>query len=91
MTRIIEPKKLADLGAASVYDMGENISGYPVVAATEDGAYITVRCSEEINADGTLNFDSCDPGQIQCDEYRNAKRARNVCRGLPGTASDISS
>lgn len=74
VTRIIEPKKLADLGAVSVYDMGENISGYPVVAATEDGAYITVRCSEEINADGTLNFDSCDPGQIQCDEYRNAKK-----------------
>lgn len=74
VTRIIEPKKLADLGAASVYDMGENISGYPVVAATVDGAYITVRCSEEINADGTLNFDSCDPGQIQCDEYRNAKK-----------------
>lgn len=74
VTRTIEPKKLADLGAASVYDMGENISGYPVVAATEDGAYITVRCSEEINTDGTLNFDSCDPGQIQCDEYRNAKK-----------------
>lgn len=74
VTRIIEPKKLVDLGAVSVYDMGENISGYPVVAATEDCAYITVRCSEEINADGTLNFDSCDPGQIQCDEYRNAKK-----------------
>ena len=74
VTRIIEPKKLVDLGAVSVYDMGENISGYPVVAATEDGAYITVRCSEEINANGTLNFDSCDPGQIQCDEYRNAKK-----------------
>lgn len=74
VTRIIEPKKLVDLGAVSVYDMGENISGYPVVAATEDGAYITVRCSEEINADGTLNFDSCDPGQIQCDEYRNVKK-----------------
>lgn len=74
VTRTIEPKKLVDLGAVSVYDMGENISGYPVVAATEDGAYITVRCSEEINADGTLNFDSCDPWQIQCDEYRNAKK-----------------
>lgn len=74
VTRTIDPKKLVDLGAVSVYDMGENISGYPVVAATEDGAYITVRCSEEINADGTLNFDSCDPGQIQCDEYRNAKK-----------------
>lgn len=74
VTRTIDPKKLVDLGAVSVYDMGENISGYPVVAATEDGAYITVRCSEEINADGTLNFDSCDPGQIQCDEYRNVKK-----------------
>ena len=72
--RVIKPAKLFDLGEVSIYDMGENISGYPVVAATEDGAYITVRCSEEINADGTLNFDSCDPGQIQCDEYRNAKK-----------------
>ena len=72
--RIIEPKKLADLGEVSIYDMGENISGYPVVAATVDGANITVRCSEEINPDGTLNFDSCDRGQIQKDEYRNAKK-----------------
>lgn len=54
--------------------MGENISGYPVVAATVDGANITVRCSEEINPDGTLNFDSCDRGQIQKDEYHSAKK-----------------
>ena len=74
MTRIIEPKKLADLGEVSIYDVGENISGYPVVSATVDGANITVRCSEEINPDGTLNFDSCDRGQIQKDEYRNAKK-----------------
>ena len=74
VTRIIEPEKLADLDEVSIYDMGENISGYPVVAATVDGANITVRCSEEINPDGTLNFDSCDRGQIQKDEYRNAKK-----------------
>ena len=72
--RVIKPVKLFDLGEVSIYDMGENISGYPVVAATVDGANITVRCSEEINPDGTLNFDSCDRGQIQKDEYRNAKK-----------------
>ena len=72
--RVIKPAKLFDLGEVSIYDMGENISGYPVVAATVDGANITVRCSEEINPDGTLNFDSCDRGQIQKDEYRNAKK-----------------
>ena len=72
--RAIKPAKLFDLGEVSIYDMGENISGYPVVAATVDGANITVRCSEEINPNGTLNFDSCDRGQIQKDEYRNAKK-----------------
>ena len=72
--RVIKPVKLFDLDEVSIYDMGENISGYPVVAATVDGANITVRCSEEINPDGTLNFDSCDRGQIQKDEYRNAKK-----------------
>ena len=72
--RVIKPAKLFDLGEVSIYDMGENISGYPVVSATVDGADITVRCSEEINPDGTLNFDSCDRGQIQKDEYRNAKK-----------------
>lgn len=72
--RVIKPIKLFDLGEVSIYDMGENISGYPVVAATVDGANITVRCSEEINPDGTLNFDSCDRGQIQKDEYRNVKK-----------------
>ena len=72
--RAIKPAKLFDLGEVSIYDMGENISGYPVVSATVDGANITVRCSEEINPDGTLNFDSCDRGQIQKDEYRNAKK-----------------
>lgn len=72
--RVIKPVKLFDLSEVSIYDMGENISGYPVVAATVDGANITVRCSEEINPDGTLNFDSCDRGQIQKDEYRNAKK-----------------
>lgn len=89
--RAIKPAKLFDLGEVSIYDMGENISGYPVVSATVDGADITVRCSEEINPDGTLNFDSCDRGQIQKDEYRNAKRAKSACRGLPGTAFGISS
>ena len=74
VARVIKPAKLFDLVEVSIYDMGENISGYPVVAATVDGADITVRCSEEINPDGTLNFDSCDRGQIQKDEYRNAKK-----------------
>ena len=75
---MIKPAKLFDLGEVSIYDMGENISGYPVVSATVDGANIAVRCSEEINPDGTLNFDSCDRGQIQKDEYSNAKNKINI-------------
>ena len=72
--RSITPKKIKDFGEYSIYDMGENISGYPVVAAKADGADIRVRCSEELNADGTLNFDSCGwENQIQQDEYINAK------------------
>lgn len=89
--RAIKPAKLFDLGEVSIYDMGENISGYPVVAATVDGANITVRCSEEINPDGTLNFDSCDRGQIQKMNTATRKRAKSACRGLPGTAFGISS
>ena len=88
--RAIKPAKLFDLGEVSIYDMGENISGYPVVAATVDGANITVRCSEEINPDGTLNFDSCDRGRFKKTNIATRKRAKSACLGLPGTAFGIS-
>lgn len=75
VVRTIMPKKLCDIGESSIYDMGENISGYPVVTATRDNADILVRCSEELNEDMTLNFDSCGwEGQIQQDRYINVKK-----------------
>lgn len=75
VVRTITPKKLCDIGESSIYDMGENISGYPVVTAARDNANILVRCSEELNEDMTLNFDSCGwEGQIQQDRYINVKK-----------------
>ncbi len=75
VVRTITPKKLCDIGDCSVYDMGENISGYPVVTARQDNADILVRCSEELNSDMTLNFDSCGwDKQIQQDRYINVKK-----------------
>ncbi len=74
VVRTITPKKLCDIGEYSIYDMGENISGYPVITAIEDNADILVRCSEELNSDMTLNFDSCGwDRQIQQDRYINVK------------------
>ncbi|MBQ2774319.1 MAG: family 78 glycoside hydrolase catalytic domain [Clostridia bacterium] len=72
--RSVIPKKIKDFGEYSIYDAGENISGYAVVAAKCDGEEIHVRYSEEINEDCSLNFDSCGwEHQIQQETFKNAK------------------
>ncbi len=71
--RAVVPQKIHDFGEYSIYDAGENISGYAVVAAKRDGAEIHVRYSEELNPDGTLNFDSCGrEHQIQQEIFKNS-------------------
>lgn len=54
------PKCIFKKGDYAIYDIGENISGYPVVEFTENhrDEECTMRFAEELNEDGSLNFDS---------------------------------
>ncbi len=59
--RKLKPKCIFRRGDYAVYDIGENITGYPVIefderAYTGDGC--TIRFAEELNDDGSLAFHS---------------------------------
>ncbi|MBO5360370.1 MAG: GNAT family N-acetyltransferase [Clostridia bacterium] len=59
--RKIIPKKIYSFGDTAIYDLGENVSGYPKIvfdekAITDERAF--VRFSEELNEDGSLEFDT---------------------------------
>ena len=59
--RKLKPKCIFKRGDYAVYDIGENVTGYPVIEFI-DAAYIgescTLRFAEELNEDGTLAFHS---------------------------------
>lgn len=59
--RILHPKCIFKKGDYAIYDIGENVAGYPVVEFIED-AYIGESCvmrfAEELNDEGGLNFHS---------------------------------
>ena len=71
--RNIKPQRLQ----GGVYDAGENISGFAVVhACGTAGERLTVRYAEELDENGTLNFDSAGGSeQIQNDTF--------ICDGTP--------
>lgn len=59
--RTIIPKKIYSFGDTAIYDLGENVSGYPKIvfdekAITDERAF--VRFSEELNEDGSLEFNT---------------------------------
>lgn len=60
--RTIIPKKIYSFGDTAIYDLGENVSGYPKIifnserAITDERTY--VRFAEELNEDGSLHFDT---------------------------------
>ncbi|MBQ8027246.1 MAG: family 78 glycoside hydrolase catalytic domain, partial [Clostridia bacterium] len=59
--RTIIPKKIYSFGDTAIYDLGENVAGYPRIvfsdrAITDESAF--VRYSEELNDDGSLEFDT---------------------------------
>ena len=60
--RTIIPKKIYSFGDTAIYDLGENVAGYPRIvfntdrAITDEKAF--VRFSEELNEDGSLHFDT---------------------------------
>ena len=59
--RKLKPKCIFRRGDYAVYDIGENVTGYPVIEFNE-GTYIgdgcTIRFAEELKDDGTLAFHS---------------------------------
>ena len=56
--RTIEPKAIKTGGGYTVYDCGQNISGYPVLNLKgAKGEKISLVCSEEITADNEINPD----------------------------------
>ncbi len=59
--RSIKPKVIFEKGKTKVYDLGENISGFPVIKfnkTAEEGAKCTVCCAENLKEDFTLNYRS---------------------------------
>ncbi len=57
--RTIIPRKIYSFGDTAIYDLGENVAGYPKIvfgdrAITDERAF--VRYSEELNEDGSLEF-----------------------------------
>ncbi|MFA7674168.1 MAG: family 78 glycoside hydrolase catalytic domain [Clostridia bacterium] len=69
--RKIKPKLVKRFSGYSLYDTGENISGYPVVYSKAKNETITVECAENITDDLTLDFGSMggSKGQKGTDTY----------------------
>lgn len=71
--RTITPSCIFRRGDYAVYDIGENVAGFPVIKFKETAhkyERAILRFSEELNADGSLNFDSAGGAfRMQCEEY----------------------
>ncbi len=69
ITRVLPVKKIKDFGDYSVYDAGENITGYAVAKCPKKGEKVTMTFAELLNADGTLSCDSAGWEQVASDEF----------------------
>lgn len=69
ITRVLPVKKLHDFGDYSVYDAGENITGYAVVSCEKKGETVKLQFAELLNEDGTLSCDSAGWEQVASDEF----------------------
>lgn len=58
ITRTLSVKKLHDFGEYSVYDAGENITGYAVVKCKEKNEKVELKFAELLDSDGNLSFHS---------------------------------
>lgn len=59
--RKLKPKCIFRKGDYAIYDIGENIAGYPVIKFTDkarESDTCTLRFAENLNDDGSLNFHS---------------------------------
>lgn len=71
VVREIMPVFRGEIDGFKIYDCGENITGWVnIQCGGISGEIVTVRHSEELSADGSLDFSSCGgEGQIQKDRY----------------------
>ena len=71
--RKIKPKCIFRKGDYAIYDLGENISGYPVISFADDAhanEVCSLRFAEILNEDGSLNFSSAGwEHRIQSDTF----------------------
>ncbi len=83
LRRIEHPAVLSVFGDRTIYDLGENVTGFAVLQF-KDGARkndrATVRYAENLHADGSLNFDSTGGShRLSVDTFRaGAKGSRDV-------------
>lgn len=73
VVRRLYPKCIFRRGDYAIYDIGENVAGFPVIRF-KDGAALDERCllrfAEELKSDGSLDFHySGGRGRMQCEEY----------------------
>ena len=56
--RTVVPKEIFRKGDYAIYDIGENVSGYPVLTfdGTRRDEVVSLRFAEELDADGALDF-----------------------------------
>lgn len=70
--RTIKPSVIFRKGDYAIYDLGENVSGYPLVEfdGTETDEVVALRFAEELGEDGSLDFRSAGGNdRIQREEY----------------------
>lgn len=79
--RTVKPKIIFKKDDYAIYDLGENLSGYPLVEfdGAEENEVVTLRFAEELYSDGTLSFDSTGgDDRIQQEEYIFDGRAESA-------------
>lgn len=72
--RTLTPKLYKSFDGKNIYDAGEAVSGYALVASLADGAEITVRYADETDENGELIFDSTGgDNRIQQEVFKNTR------------------
>jgi alpha-L-rhamnosidase len=79
--RTVTPKIILKQDNYAIYDLGENLSGYPLVEfnGTKIDEVISLRFAEELYDDGMLSFDSTGGNdRVQQEEYIYDGKAKNA-------------
>ncbi|MCI8388877.1 MAG: family 78 glycoside hydrolase catalytic domain [Clostridiales bacterium] len=81
--RTINPTLHCEAGGRRIYDVGKNISGIVRIYSREGyTGRVTLRFAENLNADDSLNFDSCGGGHVGRSGGRQIMSDTFVCDGV---------